>query len=213
MQVPDAAASVFATELGRARAYSELLATRGVEWGLIGPREVDRIWDRHVLNSVAVGHAIAPGASVVDVGSGAGLPGIPLALARPDLHVTLLEPLLRRVNFLTGVVEELGLGDRVAVVRGRAAAPDDQDPLAHRATYDVVTSRAVAPLPRLLGWCVPLMRAGGSIVALKGSSAVAEVSDAAADLARHGLRAEAVPVTAHEGADPTWLVVAERAHR
>lgn len=213
MQVPDAAASVFGAELGRAQAYAELLATRGVEWGLIGPREVDRVWERHVLNSVAVGHAIAPGASVVDVGSGAGLPGIPLALARPDLHVTLLEPLLRRANFLTGVVEELRLGDRVDVVRGRAAAPDDKDPLAHRATYDVVTSRAVAPLPRLLAWCIPLMRDGGSIVALKGSSAAAEVSDAAADLARHRLRADAVPVTTHEGADPTWLITCERVRR
>ena len=124
MSVPDAAASVFRDELGRATAYADLLATRGLEWGLMGPREVDRIWDRHVLNSVAVGHAIAPGASVVDVGSGAGLPGIPLALARPDLRVTLLEPLLRRANFLTGGVEELGLGERDEVVRGRALGPD-----------------------------------------------------------------------------------------
>lgn len=125
----------------------------------------------------------------------------------------MLEPLLRRANFLTGVVEELRLGDRVDVVRGRAAAPDDKDPLAHRATYDVVTSRAVAPLPRLLAWCIPLMRDGGSIVALKGSSAAAEVSDAAADLARHRLRADAVPVTTHEGADPTWLITCERVRR
>ena len=210
MGVPDAAASVFGDELGRATAYADLLATRGLEWGLMGPREVDRIWDRHVLNSVAVAHAIAPGASVVDVGSGAGLPGIPLALARPDLRVTLLEPLLRRANFLTGLVDELGLGDRVEVVRGRAVGPDDRDPLGHHAQYGVVTSRAVAALPRLLAWCVPLMAPTGSIVALKGSSAAAEVSDAAGDLARHRLRAEAIAVTTHEGADPTWLIVCTR---
>ena len=210
MSVPDAAASVFGDELGRATAYADLLGTRGVEWGLMGPREVDRIWDRHVLNSVAVAHAITPGASVVDVGSGAGLPGIPLALARSDLRVTLLEPLLRRANFLTGVVEELGLGERVEVVRGRAVGPDDKDPLGHHAQYDVVTSRAVAALPRLLAWCVPLMAPTGSIVALKGSSAAAEVSDAAADVARHRLKAEAIPVTTHDGADPTWLVVCTR---
>lgn len=207
MGVPDAAAAVFGAELGRAEAYAELLATRGVEWGLMGPREVDRIWDRHVLNSVAVGDAIARGASVVDVGSGAGLPGIPLALARPDLHVTLLEPLLRRANFLTEVVTELDLGERVDVERGRAVAADDRDPLGHHGSYDVVTSRAVAPLPRLLSWCLPLMRPEGSIVALKGASAQAEVAEASGDLARMGLRAEARSVTTHAGADPTWLIV------
>lgn len=145
--IPDAAAAVFGAEVDRAAAYVTLLATTGVERGLLGPREVDRLWDRHVLNSVAVSHAIGPQASVVDVGSGAGLPGIPLALARPDLVVTLLEPLLRRATFLSEVVDELELADRVSVVRGRAVDPDDRDPLGHRATYDVVTSRAVARSP------------------------------------------------------------------
>ncbi len=210
MQVPDAAASVFGDELARAGAYADLLATRGVEWGLIGPREVERIWERHVLNSVAVGHAIGPGASVVDVGSGAGLPGIPLALARPDLRVTLLEPLLRRATFLDGVVTELDLGDRVTVVRGRAVPDGDKDPLGHRGTYDVVTSRAVAPLPRLLAWCTPLLGRHGSIVALKGSSARAEVDAALTDLRRLGLVAEVVTVQPFEGADPTTLVVCSR---
>lgn len=207
MQVPDAAASVFGAERERATAYADLLATRGVEWGLIGPREVDRIWDRHVLNSTAVGDAVPQGVTVVDVGSGAGLPGIPLALARPDLQVTLLEPLLRRANFLSGVVDELGLADRVTVVRGRAVPAGDKDPWGHHERYDVVTSRAVAPLPRLLSWCVPLMARGGSIVALKGASAPDEVRDAAVDLGRHRLRGEARAVTTHEGAEPTWLIV------
>ena len=205
-----AAASVFGDEAGRADVYARLLATKGIEWGLMGPREVDRIWDRHVLNSVAVGEAIPPSAHVVDVGSGAGLPGIPLALARPDLHVSLLEPLLRRATFLTEVVDELGLGDRVAVVRARAVPAGDNDPLGHRDRYDAVTSRAVAPLPRLLGWCAPLLREHGTIVALKGASAADEVAAAAADLRRHRLTASVASVTTHEGADPTWLVVASR---
>lgn len=207
-----AAASVFGDEAGRAARYAELLATKGIEWGLIGPREVDRIWERHVLNSVAVGAAIEADASVVDVGSGAGLPGIPLALARPDLRVTLLEPLLRRATFLAEVVDELGLGDRVTVVRGRAVAAADKDPLGHHRTYDVVTSRAVAPLPRLLEWCVPLLSPRGRLVALKGSSAEAEVVEAAAAFRRRGLRAEVRAVVTHPGADPTWLIVCDR-HR
>lgn len=205
-----AAASVFGDEATRAAAYARLLATRGIEWGLIGPREVDRIWERHVLNSVAVGHAIPPSVSVVDVGSGAGLPGIPLALARPDLTVTLLEPLLRRATFLSEVVDELGLADRVRVVRGRAASVADNDPLAHRETYDAVTCRAVAGLPRLLEWCAPLLSPTGVLVALKGSSAEAEVADAATELRRHRLAAMVRSVVPYPGADPTWLVVCER---
>lgn len=154
------AEALFPDAAGTAERYAAILATRGVEWGLIGPREVDRIWDRHVVNSLAVAAAIPDGATVVDVGSGAGLPGIPLALARPDLRVTLLEPLLRRATFLTEVVDELGLGERVDVVRARA---EDHD-----ATYGVVTCRAVARLPKLLGWTAPLIGRRGRLVALKG---------------------------------------------
>lgn len=184
-----AAGQVFGDQVGVAEEYAQLLATRGVEWGLIGPREVDRIWERHVLNSVAVG-------------SGAGLPGIPLALARPDVRVTLVEPLLRRANFLTEVVEELGLADRVAVVRGRA-----ED---HGATYDVVTARAVARLPKLLGWCAPLIGRRGRLIALKGASASDEVADASAELRRFRLTARVVTVRPYEGAEPTTLVICER---
>lgn len=149
MDTPEVAGAVFGDGVAVAEQYAELLAGRGIEWGLLGPREVDRIWDRHVLNSLAVSTEIPAEARVVDVGSGAGLPGIPLAIARPDLSVVLLEPLLRRANFLTGVVAELGLGDRVTVVCRRA-----ED---HTERYDVVTCRAVAALPRLLGWCAPLI--------------------------------------------------------
>ena len=115
---PSAADTLFGSGLEGARRYAEILAGAGVERGLIGPREVDRIWDRHLLNSVAVAELLEPTARVADIGSGAGLPGIPLALARPDLRVTLIEPLLRRSEFLREVVEELGID--VTIVRGRA---------------------------------------------------------------------------------------------
>ena len=157
--------------LPQLRRYQDILATTGLERGLIGPREVDRLWDRHIVNSAVVEECIPPGASVIDVGSGAGLPGIPLAIVRPDLQVTLLEPLLRRSVFLEEVVAELGLGDRVAVVRGRA-----EDGVVSAA--DVVTARAVAPLERLIGWCWPLVRPGGSLVALKGERAAEEIEQA-----------------------------------
>ena len=134
--VPDGARELFGDAFDRACQYADILAGRGVEWGLIGPREQDRIWSRHILNSVAIASHIPQGASVVDVGSGAGLPGIPLALVRPDLRITLLEPLQRRAAFLELAVAELGLGDRVSVVRARA-----ED---HHEVYDVVTCRAVA---------------------------------------------------------------------
>lgn len=148
--------------------YVDILANRGIEWGLIGPREADRLWDRHVLNSAAMAELPAAGARVLDVGSGAGLPGIPLAIARPDLSVVLLEPLLRRYNFLVEAVAELELGDRVEVRRGRA---EDL-----RESFEVVTARAVAPLGRLVGWTQQLFVPDGELLALKGSSAADEVS-------------------------------------
>ncbi|MFN8196584.1 MAG: 16S rRNA (guanine(527)-N(7))-methyltransferase RsmG [Nocardioidaceae bacterium] len=159
--------------------YVELLATEGVTRGLVGPREVPRLWERHLLNCVAVAEVMPESASVCDVGSGAGLPGLVLALARPDLAVTLLEPLLRRTTFLEEVVAELGLST-VEVVRGRAEA------LHGERSFDVVVSRAVAPLPRLLEWCLPLVGPGGAVVALKGESAVAEIEEARSLLQRWG---------------------------
>jgi 16S rRNA (guanine527-N7)-methyltransferase len=178
--------------------YVDILIDRGIGWGLIGPREVDRIWDRHILNSVAMADLIPEGATVVDVGSGAGLPGIPLALRRPDLQVTLLEPLLRRSTFLTQAVEELGIADRVEVVRARAEDHDRR--------YDAVTARAVAPLPRLLDWCLPLMETGGELLALKGSSAAGEIDQARPLLTKRRLDAEIISVRADPTAEPTQVV-------
>ena len=169
--VPPEAAAVFGSALDRAVAYVRLLATDGTVRGLIGPREVPRLWDRHLLNSTALAPLIPTGARVVDVGSGAGLPGIPLALARPDLTVVLLEPLARRATFLDECVDGLGL-DNVTVVRGRAEEGPARRSLGGA---DVVTARAVAPLDKLAGWCLPLLRPGGRLLALKGSSAAEEL--------------------------------------
>ena len=151
--------------------YEGILGTIGLERGLIGPREVDRLWDRHIVNSAALEVCVPQGVHVIDVGSGAGLPGIPLALIRPDLHITLLEPLLRRSVFLEEAVQELGLTERVSVVRGRA-----EDNLVPPA--EIVTARAVASLDKLITWCWPLVKSGGALVALKGERAQAEVTEA-----------------------------------
>lgn len=151
-------------------AYAELLAGDGVVRGLIGPREVDRLWERHLLNCVLVSSVLPEEASVCDIGSGAGLPGVVLAIARPDLQIALVEPLLRRTSFLQEVVAALDLSG-VEVIRGRAEALHG-----HR-TFDVVTSRAVAPLGRLLEWSMPLVAPPGVMLAMKGSSAVLEVAE------------------------------------
>ena len=178
--------------------YVDILASDGVEWGLIGPREVERLWDRHILNSIALSDLVPNGSSVVDVGSGAGLPGIPLAILRPDLQVTLLEPMLRRFNFLTHNVENLGITDTVRVVRGRA-----ED---HRDVYDVVTARALAPLERLVRWCSPLRADNGVILAMKGQAAATELADAASVLRKQGLRGEVLQVRANSDTESTTVV-------
>jgi 16S rRNA (guanine527-N7)-methyltransferase len=193
-----AAEEVFGDHVDLARQYVDILSSRGIEWGLIGPREGDRLWDRHVLNSVALADLIPEGSSVADIGSGAGLPGIPLAIARPDLQVDLVEPLLRRATFLTQAVDELGITGRVRVVRARA-----ED---HRRTYDVVVARALAPLDRLIRWCDPLRSPGGSILALKGRSADEELAAARKLLVAHGLNGELLTVRAHPTAEPTTVV-------
>jgi 16S rRNA (guanine527-N7)-methyltransferase len=178
--------------------YAEILRGRAVEWGLLGPREADRVWDRHILNCAALGELIPEGSTVVDVGSGAGLPGIPLAILRPDLIVTLLEPLLRRSMFLMEVVDELGLGERVTVVRERA-----ED---HQGRYDVVVARAVAPLDGLIRWCDPLRRPAGLLLALKGDSAEAQIEQAAKVLRTRGLQAELLLARAHPDGEPARVV-------
>ena len=178
--------------------YRDLLAHEGIEWGLIGPREVDRLWSRHILNSAALAELIPDGATLADVGSGAGLPGIPVALLRPDVRVTLIEPLLRRTNFLTHSVDDLGITDRVTVRRDRAEQV--------RETYDVVASRALAPLDRLIRWCLPLMKPSGQILAIKGASARQEILDHERLIAGSGLAAEVVTVQLLPEVEPTTVV-------
>ncbi|WP_240742354.1 16S rRNA (guanine(527)-N(7))-methyltransferase RsmG [Micromonospora zingiberis] len=200
----EAARRLFGDRLDLAAAYAELLATDGVVRGLIGPREAPRIWDRHLLNCAVVGELIPSGASLIDVGSGAGLPGLVLAIARPDLQVTLLEPLARRTAFLDEAVDALGLHDSVRVLRGRAEeAAAGPEPV----QGDVVTARAVAPLDRLAAWCLPLTVAGGRLVALKGASAADEVVEHAPAVHRLG-GAEPVLHRCGEGiVDPPTVVV------
>lgn len=194
----DIAQSLYGQSYEAIEKYVDILASKGVEWGLLGPREVERLWQRHILNSVALEGLVSEGSDVIDVGSGAGLPGIPLAVLRPDLRVRLVEPLLRRSTFLGETVDELGLADRVEVVRGRAEDISD--------TCDAVTARAVAPLDRLCRWTAHLVREGGEILALKGQSAEAEVGKTAKALSKVGLAAEVLVVRAAAQADPTHVV-------
>lgn len=176
-------------------AYADLLATEGVVRGLIGPRETPRLWTRHILNSAVLADAVPAGATVADVGSGAGLPGIPLAIARPDLSVTLIEPLLRRATFLQEAVDRLGLA-QVTVLRSRGEDLHRSEVVAPG--FDVVTSRAVSALPQLLDWCMPLVKPTGAAVALKGATAVDEVRGASRELTAWGC---AAPVVLTLGAD------------
>lgn len=156
-----------------------MLASSGVDRGLIGPREAPRLWERHILNCAALAPALSADGSAADVGSGAGLPGLVLAVCRPDVRFTLVEPLLRRTDFLTETVNTLGLGN-VEVLRARAEDVDR--------SYDVVTARAVAPLARLAQWCLPLCRPGGELLAIKGRSARQELDAAVPTLRQLGAR-------------------------
>jgi 16S rRNA (guanine527-N7)-methyltransferase len=169
---PAAAVKVFGAGLDQAVRYARILAGAGVERGLIGPREADRLWDRHLLNSAALTDLLDSGDEIVDIGSGAGLPGIPLALARPDLRVTLIEPLLRRSDFLREVIDDLGLD--IAAVRGRAEADGVRQQVGE---MDAVVSRAVAGLDKLTRWSMPLLRAGAQMLALKGERAEVELDE------------------------------------
>ncbi|EGX60745.1 16S rRNA methyltransferase GidB [Streptomyces zinciresistens K42] len=177
---PDKAREVFGDRFADAVRYAELLAEAGVQRGLIGPREVPRLWERHLLNCAVLSEVVPEGVTVCDVGSGAGLPGIPLALVREDLKITLLEPLLRRTTFLTEVVELLGL-EHVTVVRGRA-----EEVMGKLTPVHVVTARAVAPLDRLATWGIPLLRPYGEMLALKGDAAEEELKSAATALSKLG---------------------------
>lgn len=200
---PTSARGVFSHALPRAEEYAELLATEATVRGLIGPREVPRLWERHLLNCAVVTDLMPEGSTVADIGSGAGLPGIVLALRRPDLLVTLIEPLLRRTTFLDLVVERMELPN-VVVRRGRA------EELQGEAVFDVVTSRAVAPMERLAGWSLPLVRNGGLFLAMKGSSAAEELAESADAVRRLGGVDAHVEHVGGEWLDPAVIVVAMR---
>ncbi|RAY14707.1 16S rRNA (guanine(527)-N(7))-methyltransferase RsmG [Actinomadura craniellae] len=207
MPAPTEAREIFDGVLATAEQYAEFLADAGVQRGLIGPREIDRLWERHLINCAVLSEAVPKDAQVVDIGSGAGLPGLVLAIIRPDLHITLLEPLLRRTKFLDECVEMLGLKN-VEVRRARA------EEVAGEFSVDVVTARAVAPLDRLAGWALPLLRPGGELLALKGERAAGELADAGPVLKRFGVRkAELLQVGQGKVDPPTTIVrvVAERA--
>ncbi|MBO0896922.1 MULTISPECIES: 16S rRNA (guanine(527)-N(7))-methyltransferase RsmG [Arthrobacter] len=185
-----AAERIFGSRLDLAERYVGHLATSGMERGLLGPREVPRLWSRHVLNCAVVADLIDENLRVADVGSGAGLPGLCLAIARPDLHLTLIEPLERRVNWLNEVVEDLGL-DNVTVLRGRA------EQVVKDVDADVVTARAVSALSTLAGLTIPLLKGKGEVLAIKGRSAEEEIAKAAKAIRKLGGRETSI-VTAGE---------------
>lgn len=202
----DVVERVFGDGASVAIKFAALLADHGVERGLIGPREVERLWDRHLFNSGVLAELVPSNCRVVDVGSGAGLPGIPLAIARPDIRLTLLDPMARRVAWLQEAVDTLGLD--VEVVRGRAEEPEVRSRLGGS---DIVTARAVAPLERLAKWCLPLLRPGGQMLALKGASAAEELERDAAAVARAGGSRQRVATCGAEVLEvPTTVVVVER---
>ncbi|MGB6243659.1 MULTISPECIES: 16S rRNA (guanine(527)-N(7))-methyltransferase RsmG [Gordonia] len=203
---PAIAVEVFGPRLPLAEHYARMLTDEGVLRGLIGPRELPQLWTRHLLNCGVLSEAIGPDVTVIDIGSGAGLPGIPLAIARPDLRITLIEPLLRRTTFLEEVVAALPLPN-VTVVRGRA---EERAVLKAVERADVVTSRAVAPLERLAKWSAPLIRGGGRLVALKGKSAADEIARDWEKVMRLGIRDLTVEQCGTMLETPTTLIVGRR---
>jgi 16S rRNA (guanine527-N7)-methyltransferase len=203
---PEGATTIFGDRVALAQRYAELLASVGVEWGLLGPHEVDRLWDRHLLNCGAVAELVVPGERIADIGSGAGLPGLPMLIAKPGLRVVLVESLLRRTEFLSMAVDELGLD--VEVVRGRA-----EDAAVRHAVggCDAVVSRAVASLDKLARWSIPLLRPGGRMLAIKGERAADEVQENRRVMTSLGA-ADARVVECGVGylSPPTRVVVARR---
>lgn len=197
--VPHAADAVFGNGLPLAVRYAELLATSAVERGLIGPREVTRLWDRHLLNCAVIEELIPEGQSVIDAGSGAGLPGIPLAIARPDLTIHLVEPMRRRSEWLTEAVATLRL-THVDIHRERA------ERLQGAIAAHVVVVRAVARLDLLAAWCLPLLTTGGCVLAIKGQSAEAELASTREALGRIGVSAADVLTVGHGRVSPPTTV-------
>jgi 16S rRNA (guanine527-N7)-methyltransferase len=196
---PESAVSVFGPALDGAVVFAEMLATRGVEQGLIGPHEVPRLWDRHLLNCAVVAELIDERSStLVDIGSGAGLPGIVLAMVRPDVSITLLEPMERRCRFLADCIAELGLTN-ASVLRGRA-----EDTVLRA---DIATARALAPLDRLAELAVGLVRPRGMVLAIKGRTAADELKKARPVLRRIGSRSAEVVYAGHGKVIPATTVV------
>jgi 16S rRNA (guanine527-N7)-methyltransferase len=194
------ARAIFGPAAAGAERYAGLLAGPGVSRGLIGPREVPRLWERHLLNSAAVAGLVPHPCSLVDLGSGAGLPGIVVALLLPDVSVTLLEPMLRRAVFLSDCVRTLDL-ENAQVLRARA------EDVKGRLAADVVTARAVAPLGRLAGMALGLVRPGGMILAIKGAGAERELAAARAELSRLGVQDVDVVRVGSGKVDPAATVV------
>jgi 16S rRNA (guanine527-N7)-methyltransferase len=203
---PEAAAEIFGERVGVAERYAEMLADTGVEWGLIGPREVERLWDRHLLNCAVVAELFEPGERVADIGSGAGLPGLPLAIAKPGVRVVLVESLSRRAEFLRIAVADLGLD--VEVIRGRAEEPSVRE---DAGGCDAVVSRAVGSLDKLTRWSLPLLRPGGRMVAIKGERARDELLEHRRAMTRLGATdARVVECGVSYLSPPTTAVVAWR---
>jgi len=195
---PAAAAQIFEAQIDQARAYFNALVRDGDLLGLLGPREMPKLWSRHILNSAVVAQLVDAGKTVADVGSGAGLPGIPMALAQPDAHFTLIEPMERRSDWLKLMVSELELTN-VTVKRARAEEVGD--------VFDIVTARAVSALPKLLKMCVPLTKHGGEVIALKGSKAGEEIEESKKLQKKLGIASfEIIKVGAELLADPTLVV-------
>jgi 16S rRNA (guanine527-N7)-methyltransferase len=195
---PAAAESIFGDQIGKARLYFEALVRDGDLLGLLGPREMPKLWTRHILNSAVVAELVVPGQTVADVGSGAGLPGIPMALVQPEAQFTLIEPMERRSDWLKAIVQDLGLSN-VRVHRARAEEVTE--------VFDVVTARAVSALPNLLRMCVPMTRHGGEVIALKGSKAADEIQEAKKLQKKLGIASfEIVRVGGEFLTDPTLVV-------
>lgn len=197
---PPGARELFGRRLPVAERYAALLAGAGIERGLIGPHEAERLWDRHILNCAALSELVPRSGTLVDIGSGAGLPGVVLAIMLPGLRVTLVEPQLRRSVFLAECAAELGLGN--AEVR-RSRAED----LAGELSADVVTARAVAPLGRLAVWACRLARPGGTVLAIKGERAAGELREAAGVLGRMGIHDARIVEAGRGKVEPPAVVV------
>lgn len=197
---PRLAAEIFGERLPLAIQYADLLVTTGITHGLLGPREAPKVWERHIVNCAMAESLLPHRTRLIDIGSGAGLPGVALAIARPDLKVTLVEPLARRTDWLQKTIDDLGLS-QVTVHRARA------EDLAGLIQAPVVTARAVAKIEQLVKWSWPLLPDGGRLLALKGQSAAEELAEAQARIGQLGVQSSAVRSLGVDVLDPPVRVV------